>query len=383
MKKTAASSTAYVPRLEALRGLGALMVAGVHCAQAPFAPDRNLLNHLREGDPISGALGLAYRILCNGQGALITFFVISGFVLARTMERGPQTLGPAAQRFFVARACRIYPAIFSTVLLFALLYWTVGLSIPGVTAPAYSAANVVRNMLLLDTSIDGVMWSLQLEVMAVVMIFATVRLQRRWRFTAPALAIILILLSFWGPWAHFLGREKHFGWIFAFVFGILLQCGDHAIVQRFSSRQATAIFLGAMIVFFGGRPLTPHWAPLLETCAATTMIGLLAYGPSMKIAQVLDWPFLRFYGQISYSFYVLHPLSLMFLWDIPGPINALRGAGISNVAIAFAFTVLSTAVITPLAWLSWRYVELPGIGLGRRFVSGPKTFKAAPVPLAS
>ena len=101
----------------------------------------------------------------------------------------------------------------------------------------------------------------------------------------------------------------------------------------------------------------------------------------MKVAQVLDWPISRFYGQISYSFYVLHPLSLIVIWTIPGEINALRQFGIPSAAIAFFFTVISTALITPLAWLSWRYIELPGIGLGRRFVSGPKTFKAAPVPL--
>ena len=380
--RAASSSTGYIPRLESLRGIGALMVAGVHCAQASWAPDRTLLNSLREGDWFSRTLGFLYRVFCNGQGALITFFVISGFVLARTMERGPDKLWPAAKRFFVARVFRIYPAIFSTVLVFTLVYWGFNAAIPGVTAEAYSAGSVLRNLLLLETSIDGVMWSLQLEVIAVVMIFAAVRLQRRWRFTVLVLAIILTVLSFYGPWAHLFGREKHFGWIFAFAFGILLQCSDSAPVRRLSPRAATGLFLGAVLVFFGTRPISPHWAPFLETCAAAVMIRLLAYGPPMNVARVLDWSFLRFYGQISYSFYVLHPLSLIVLWNIPGEIAALRKAGVPSVAIAFCFTVASTIAITPLSWLSWRFVELPGIGLGRRFVGGPKTFKAVPVPLA-
>lgn len=100
------------------------------------------------------------------------------------MERGTQQLGSAAHRFFIARVSRIYPAIFSTVLLFTFLFWSFGLAIPGITAQAYSVGSVLRNVLLFDTSIDGVMWSLQLEMIVVVMIFATVRFQRRWRFTA-------------------------------------------------------------------------------------------------------------------------------------------------------------------------------------------------------
>lgn len=155
--RVADSSTGYIPRLESLRGLGALMVAAFHSAQATWAPNHSLLSSLGEGHWSIGVLAFLYHNFCNGHGALITFFVISGLVLTRTLKRGPEKFWPASKRFFVTRIFRIYPAIISTVFLFALLYWGFGCAIPGVPAEAYTLRRLIRNMLLLETSIDGVM----------------------------------------------------------------------------------------------------------------------------------------------------------------------------------------------------------------------------------
>lgn len=373
-------STGYVARLEALRGFGTLIVAAAHCLQITWAAGRPLSSTLDEGDPVSHWLAPVYIALCNGQGALIVFFVISGFVLTRSLERGPDKFAPAARRYFIGRIFRLYPVIISTMLLFAGLWWSFGLAIPGVAAAAYSPMSLIRNMLLLESSIDGVTWSLQLELIAVGFIFIVVRWQRHWPILPSLiLTIVLTLLSFSGSWSRFLGPGKSAGYLFAFAFGILLQSIDPAPFRRLQARTATAIFLASVALFFAVRSITGHWAPLLETCAATAMVGLLAH-QKLNVAKMLDWRFARFYGKISYSFYLLHPLTLIVLWRIPEQVNALRHMGIPNLAIALGATIVSSAAITPLAWLSWRLVEWPAIGLGRRFVSGPKTFKAKPVP---
>ena len=369
-------SKKHLAQLESLRGLGTLMVAAVHCSQAGFAPQRTL--QTAAGENLAGRIALyVYRIFFNGNGALIMFFVISGFVLTRSLQAGPKKIGPAARRYFTARLFRIYPAIISTVLFFWLLYLTLGWALAGPSA--YDPMHVLRNALLWETSIDGVMWSLQVELVAVVLIFLVARLQPLFRFTGISVLLLLTVLSFWKPWFDLLGRGKYFGWIFAFAFGIALQVHP-AFWRRLLGWSYPWLFFLSIIVFFGARPISPHWAPLLECCASSVIIAVLAYRPASIVSRLLDSAFLEFYGRISYSFYLLHPLSLIVLWDIPRQINWLRATGLPNAAIELGLFIISSAAITPLAWLSWRYVEITGIDLGRRLVGDRRRFKGERLP---
>lgn len=371
-------SRKHLAQLESLRGLGTLMVAALHCSQAGFAPQRTL--RTAAGENLAGRIGVdVYRVFFNGHGALIMFFVISGFVLTRSLEAGPKKLGPVAKRYFTARLFRIYPAIISTVSLLWLLYLIFGWMVPGVQPSAYAPMHVLRNALLWETSIDGVMWSLQVELVAVVVIFLVARLQPFCRFTAIGVLLLLTVLSFWKPWFDLLGQGTYFGWIFAFVFGIALQVHP-AFWRRFLEQGYPWLFFLSIVVFFGARPISPHWAPLLECCASSVIIAVLAYRPASIASRLLDSAFLEFYGRISYSFYLLHPLSLIVLWNIPRQINWLRAAGLPNAAIALGLFIISSAAITPLAWLSWRYVEITGIDLGRRLVGDRRRFKGEPLP---
>lgn len=373
-----AHSRKHLTQLETLRGIGTLMVAAFHCSQARFAPQRTLQTAADE--KLAGRIAVnIYNVFFNGHGALIMFFVISGFVLTRSLEAGPKKLGPAAKRYFTARLFRIYPAIISTVLFFWLLYLAFGWMIPGAQRSAYAPMHVLRNALLWETSIDGVMWSLQVELVAVVLIFLVARLQPFSRFTVFSVLLSLTVLSFCKPWFDLLGRGKYFGWIFAFAFGITLQFHP-AFWRRFLERVYPWLFFLSIVVFFGALPISPHWAPLLECCASSVIIAVLAYRPASIASKLLDSAFLEFYGRISYSFYLLHPLSLIVLWNIPRQINWLRASGLPNAAIALGLFILSSAAITPLAWLSWRYVEVIGIDLGRRLVGDRRRFKGEPLP---
>jgi peptidoglycan/LPS O-acetylase OafA/YrhL len=77
-------------------------------------------------------------------------------------------------------------------------------------------------------------------------------------------------------------------------------------------------------------------------------------------------------GKLSYSFYLLHPLTLILVWNLPMQLAATRSAGIPGVIIALGLAVGSSIAIMPLAWLSWRFIELPGIALGRRLTTSLK-----------
>src|SRR3982750_1759921 len=87
----------FVPRLESLRGIAAVSVAGYHIA------------------------AIYWQVIPTGLNAVVMFFVLSGFVLARSLEKNPS---PGA--FVLSRVYRLLPPAAAAVLLFASLYWLFG-----------------------------------------------------------------------------------------------------------------------------------------------------------------------------------------------------------------------------------------------------------------
>src|SRR5258708_7863764 len=85
-------------RLESLRGVAALMVAGYHSFDV-------LEFHGWQHSAFTGI-----RILFNGNAAVILFFVLSGLVLGLSLERSKEPFGVSYGLFCVRRILRICPA---------------------------------------------------------------------------------------------------------------------------------------------------------------------------------------------------------------------------------------------------------------------------------
>ena len=94
----------FLPRLESLRGLAAVSVVAYH------------------------AYGMKNETAVTGLAPVILFFVLSGFVLARSLHNNPSILA-----YFRNRVFRLFPAAASTVLLLTALVLPVRLfrRIPG------------------------------------------------------------------------------------------------------------------------------------------------------------------------------------------------------------------------------------------------------------
>ena len=67
------NNRSFIPRLESLRGMAALLVGFYHCGlmYLPFPPS---------------GVSRVYFGFGNGMGCVVVFFVISGFVLARSLD---------------------------------------------------------------------------------------------------------------------------------------------------------------------------------------------------------------------------------------------------------------------------------------------------------
>jgi peptidoglycan/LPS O-acetylase OafA/YrhL len=367
-----APPSGFIPRLESLRGLAALMVAGFHAAQTPWIAESgstaqgNLLLNPYHNDLATFCINRIIFIFFNGGGAVNLFFVLSGFVLTASIMRDGNPIGSTTFRFIVARLCRLYPAIWATIPIYVAIL---------AFAPEFSLTNVgllepfiiLQDILLIDVSLNGVMWSLRLEVVAIPFVLGGALAARRFG-VAPlvGLAALLLVLSFHGPWTRGFGPLFSLNPLFCFALGMMVPSIKNAIAKLSVTQQALILAIAAFL-FFGIRPLTNHyrWITISEAFASAAIVSVVASNNSSRWGSFLDNRFVRFYGRISYSFYLVHPLSLSVIWRIPKRIFSLLEAGISDSALALILFVLSTLAVTPIAWLIYRYVEQPGIALGR------------------
>src|SRR6266481_1880135 len=286
----------FIPRIESLRGIAALTVVAAHVwGQFSDAPSAGW-----DAAVFHGLKGLS-----NGTGAVVGFFVISGFVLARSLEANADP-----SRYFRHRIFRLFPAAVTVVALFTALHQWFGIYVA--YEGDFSPGNVFLNMLMIRTDINAVMWSMKVECLATPLILFSVWLVQRngvpWLW---AIIGLLFALSFWGPYVHALGDSTNLAAFYAFVVGVLAQHYGRRIADVRPSMATVAVPLSVLaFCYFGTRKQT---APILmlECLSAACLVALIAWRP-VALLRPLDVGIVRFYGKISYSFYLLHVLGILF-----------------------------------------------------------------------
>jgi peptidoglycan/LPS O-acetylase OafA/YrhL len=195
------------------------------------------------------------------------------------------------------------------------------------------------------------------------LIFLCVWLFRRYgEWPVTAIAWALFGLSFVGQYRHAIGIDTNLTPLYAFPIGILLHFKGASLAARLSPSGVTLAALVSSGLFLASAFFKPSgiWTALVECISAATLVTLVAYRVEAPLFTPLDLPIVRFYGRISYSFYLLHPLSLWtaarltsYLWEQYSwlPVTLI-------LAVSFLYSLIFT---TPLAYVSWRYVERPAL----------------------
>jgi len=353
----------FLGSLESCRGVAAMIVAAFHSGQSNWSGG-NLLgdtaydsNHL-----IFGPISFLYSALCNGHAAVVFFFVLSGFVLSESASRVERLNLAWAGRFFSRRILRIYPPALACIGLFGAIYWVCGAGIPGTGSTTFSPLNILQNLLLIRTDINGVMWTLPIEIVAVPLIGVCIYLVRRKRVASVCLiGLLLTTASFADDWNNLFGHgHVQLQLMYCFVTGVLVHSWwlSSKLVRR--ACQSNWAFIIAVFTMFTVRPSlgwwTP-WSPIFESLLSGVIIAHLTLKARANKTTFLNNPPWRFVGKISYSFYLLHPLSLIVLWRLTPLNDYFRQVGVPSVVVAATLFVVSSLVVMPLAWLSWRFVE--------------------------
>lgn len=295
-----------IPALEGMRGLAVLLVFFVHYAA--------FLEPWISGSAIWAAV---WRSLFNGgRLGVELFFTISGFLIYGMLMRARLT----PLEFLRRRVWRIYPVFLAVFV----LYLVLSLLSPDdnriPASPLDGAVYIIQNLLLLPglfplKPVITVSWTLSYEVafyaLAPLLVMG-LRLRERPRAQRIAVWMVIALaLLAAGPHARAV----------LFVAGILAweaidaaqgwpvgKRADVPALLAFLTMIALTVAFDAMDSTTG--TLEPHiWAPAVASagCASLAFAGMAGDGP---VSALLSSSPLRWLGNLSYSFYLIHSTAL-------------------------------------------------------------------------
>jgi peptidoglycan/LPS O-acetylase OafA/YrhL len=350
-------------RLQSLRGLAALAVLVGHATL------------LCPPTVVSTLVGAAFE----QDSAVIFFYVLSGFVLSAKLRRERFVTG----QWVAARALRLLP-VFWTSIIFAAVVAVAMRHPPIVGASSWFNDNfldidvswrtLAQNFFAYSVSINGTLWSVQVELCAIAFLPPIVMLVDRLSLRANLLVLAALLVlshQVLLPWAvqspSLLARSV--AYIYCFYLGALL---PYLMVHA----QARDVLPNGALVLIG-----LACAVLLRLAAinglasfaskyvadAVVSVQIVAYvaGRVTPVDRMLLWPPIVRLGDISYSFYALGQPTLVgcaFVLFMIVP-EAVYRHPIGAPAFSLASGLLAFAVVWPLATLSHRALE---VGLRRR-----------------
>ncbi len=357
VERAATDRSGHIVELQSLRGIAAVAVALGHAVNYYDTPD------------------WFHRLgwLFNGRAAVVVFFVLSGYVLTRSQRRSSFDLG-SILRFYVQRLFRIYPAIWAAsvlgMLYLLLLHWRIPVDNVGegvrhqFRPDRMDALHIVASFAGMLAFILPQLWSIFVEIVASVALPLVAFLafhRRSWLvgFLAASLAVSYTV----GPYTYYL-----LGLYFVdFVAGAALAMPGSPAQRLFSNAPAHAIVGGGLVLLSLTQYIPLGYydpsAQLIEMLLAASVIATLVYAKE-RIPLLASRP-LVFIGDISYSIYLLHYVVLCALGKLFAWAQAEAGIHV-NVLVLSVVIACATIVLTcPLAWLSYTYVEKPGVRLGK------------------
>lgn len=328
--------------LDGLRGYAALTVALGHCVLTYVGLDIWRLNLLSGHDAV--ALDWAKRslfVLFPQDAAVMVFFVLSGHVLWESFSKHGR---PAVRLFLdyaVSRFFRLYPAVWASLLFFAAL--------AGSWRPPASASDLVQNALLLSHNVDGVLWSLQVEVCCSLLIFLV------WAVCGSStrrLIFVMVVIFIYGQ-SHRIHQHpvsyEQATFVLAFCFGATISSLPN--VLRVDGRLAIIGLIGlatSSVVF--GHTAHAREGEVLGAWMIVSYVG--ATQPAFTTNRMA-----QFLGKVSYPFYLTHLIGIA----LAEPLVARTASGLLPKIVGLA--IVSIAITLPIAWLIHAGVEMPAMRL--------------------
>ena len=294
--------------LDALRGIAAVAVVYVHCAGL-VAVDHVMLNLL-------------------GHAPVIFFFLLSGYVLTKSLQIHAQLTPRIILQFYVKRFFRLYPAVFASLviaLILAQFFFSPqkmeGVSIPfgGLIDKAMTvrtAPKFIDELSLTKMKLIPPLWTIKAEFLGSAVLPIIIIALRKW----PWLAMPLFLI-----FTTFLARGDLIGFprnnIFApqyFILPFLLGClvflfrPKTNILTPYASKWC--LFYGVLLIIFtvNKEMSNVNTVDAFESLILAGILFVIVPCNITSLKYTLESPFLQFFGGISYGLYLIHVPILHF-----------------------------------------------------------------------
>ena len=358
--------TAKLRRLSFLDGLRGCAALGVVLYHLPLITTPNL--------PVPPWTKSLFLI---GDTGVSLFFVVSAFSLCLTMPSHQRTRSPLFS-FYLKRLLRIAPMFYV-----AILFWKVRTLYLG--GPLPTPGQLVLNVLFLfnlsPSNADSLIfagWTIGVEML----FYVAFPLLFRY-FSTPLRKVAALLLSL-AAYPVYLGILALLPlapdvaaryslltialYLPALASGMLAFDVYQALREHRAARDLGMVFV-ALAVMLEVLFITGHldFAGLFPRHWVQLACGMLLLGCALRGLPYLLASATRFFGNISYSVYLLHGPIIV---TINPAIQRLYATALPNAFKLPLAIVMTLAVIVPVCWLTFRVVEMPGIALARQLWRG-------------
>lgn len=345
----------FRPEIESLRGVAALTVAVAHCFVIGLNPGNADFSH---GFKLGSAINLAIHLVLDESGAVVLFFVISGYVLGLQLDHLTGRIWQRLTEYYVRRIFRIVPAMWTVVLFaFTLKTWS-GMAWGG------DVRVLIETLTFRSSVLDGPLWTIIIE-MACSMIFPLLYLVNR--RAGAALNLVTLFVGWWlmdkgyvPEWARY---------IIFFQLGLFVGSVGTALIDGLNrfAHWAAAFSIATLCITATACAVLGLSVMIwlrADGVAAFVLVAFLVARPKSRLAAALNMRLARFVGRISYSLYLIHYVVIEFVISHLGA--ALPSVVMRETIIVQAITaIIAVPVSIALATLLYHAIEAPSITLGR------------------
>ena len=332
-------------QLDGLRGYAAIAVAIFH---AILGLDPTLVPRVVRAN--YGALSGWYEFFAkaildaiSGETAVCIFFTLSGAVLFDSLKRDTKPLPRLMIEFVVRRILRIYPVLIVCLIISACVLIALGAPI--------TLDDFFKNVALYEFALNGVTWTLNVELVAIPFLLASFLAYRLGGERAFLVSALVFYIALRAPWPHPITLTFKFYWIY-FALGMLITTSYGGWLAE---RLPTWTWIPALLIGIISKSIPQQFAIAL-------LVLTLYYGRGGSLECALRHPVSLFLGRISYSFYLFNVAFLSiaghFLSHMPFAKSHPVEVGLLASLVVILFTL-------PIAYISMRLIEIPGIRLGR------------------
>ncbi len=342
----------HYPALDGLRGLAILLVVIYH------------------------NFGFINKYFFFGWLGVDLFFVLSGFLITDILMN---TAGSKnyLRNFYFRRILRIFPLYYLCLILFLIV-------LPGLPAESglkYYTDNqewiwtFLQNWLYIfnppeQTNTLNHLWSLAVEEQFYLLWPLAILLIRKPKYLLVFITLLLVAtLGFrlW-IWMHHIANFAYYNlYTFTRIDGICIGCMVALLLRinaKFLKKYTTGIvlfFAALNFAFFFINRFYQFSFPYLALAGYTTfamifglLVNLAVTSESKLVNLVFNNPLLKFFGRISYGFYMFHwPVYLLLSPYLSGWVNGFTGGWKTE----FIVSVIGTLAAITISWLSFNYFE--------------------------